>query len=408
MSSPLPGYAEHFGINNIPFGLASSKSQSTPAAATRFQDHVIFLNKLDTILSGVEDLPKDVFSLDALNAFAALPRAVHQEVRQRLQQAISKDESLSDFPSGSVEPIEAVTMHLPVTTADFTDFSLSAHHVQNASEAVTGTRSTPPSFYHQPVGYAGRCSSLDISGTPVERPLGQYWEGKPGASKIVFGPCKKMDYELEVGAIIGKPLPRKERVLASKADEHVFGYVLLNDWSARDIQVLEMNPLGPLNGKNAGTTISPWIVTTDALKAFETAAPAREQEVAPHLITSGRDALDVKLEVHVSAPGAAAQDAKVECKSNMSWMYWTIPQCIAHQAIGGCGLRTGDILATGTVSGGADDEHGCLMEFMKLGTTPPRGYLEDGETVTLTGFCGGGVGFGECVAKLTPARPLGT
>ena len=220
------------------------------------------------------------------------------------------------------------------------------------------------------------------------------------ASDVIFGPCEKMDYELELGAIIGKPLLRNQRVTAQQAEEHIFGYVLINDWSARDIQALEMIPLGPLNGKNAGTTMSPWIITSIALETFKTAAPARTNGAVDvqYLKSSEDSALNISLQVDIAG--------KTMCRSNSSWMYWTLAQCVAHQAIGGCGLRTGDLLATGTVSGGGDEEHGCLLEFMKQGTTPPRGYLEDGETVTLSGYCGEGVGFGECVATLLPAKQL--
>jgi fumarylacetoacetase len=396
MDSPQLGYSSHFGFNNIPFGIASSTSQSSPTCVTRFEDHVIFLSQLNF---GIQGLPQHVFQQTSLNEFAALPRSVQQDVRREIQNQIS-----NGIPETARAHVSTVSMHLPVQVGDFTDFSCSLDHVQNASEAMTGIRSSPPAFFHMPIGYAGRCSSLDVSGTPVERPMGQYWSGKPGQSDVVFGPCKKMDYELELGCIIGKPIPRKERVTASRAEEHIFGYVLVNDWSARDIQALEMNPLGPLNGKNAGTTISPWIITTDAVSFFMTTSPSRKHQVAPYLEDSGKEALNINLEVKISRNSQA--DGSVACRSNSSWMYWTLPQCVAHQVIGGCGLRTGDLLASGTVSGGGDHEHGCLMEFMKAGHTPPRGYLEDGETVTLSGFCGDGVGFGECVATLTAARVI--
>ena len=246
MTSPRPGYSSHFGINNIPFGIASSSTHPDPACVTRINDNVIFLDKLSGALSGVPDLPKEVFRQSTLNAFAALSPSTHQEVRRCLQSALGDDEALSKLTKDAVEAIDRVTMHLPVDTGDFTDFSCSHHHVQNAAEAMTGKRSAPPAFFHMPIGYAGRCSSLDISGTPVERPIGQFWAGKPGESDVVFGPCKRMDYELELGCIVGRPLARRDKVLASNADEHIFGYVLVNDWSARDIQALEMIPLGPV------------------------------------------------------------------------------------------------------------------------------------------------------------------
>lgn len=399
MTSPQSGYSSHFGVHNIPFGIASlAKTPSNPTIVTRFEDSVVFLKELEDQLADT-GLPSGILRQSTLNEFAALPLSVLRRAREKIQHLIK-----NGLPDSVQSHISAVKMHLPVQVGDFTDFSCSLDHAQNASEAMTGVRSSPPAFFHMPIGYAGRCSSLDVSGSTVERPMGQYWSGKPGQSDVVFGPCKKMDYELELGCIIGKPIERKERITAVQAEEHIFGYVLVNDWSARDIQGLEMNPLGPLNGKNSGTTISPWIITSDAVAAFKSPSPPREHEVASYLADSGRNALNIDLEVRVSS--AANPDAETACRSNSSWMYWTLPQCVAHQAIGGCGLRTGDLLATGTVSGGGDAEHGCLMEFMKAGHTPPRGYLEDGEMVTLSGYCGNGVGFGECAATLTAARDI--
>lgn len=400
MCSPRPGYASHFGIDNIPFGVASSRDHETPTCVSRFEDTVIFLTKLGDVFEDIEELPKAIFDQPTLNAFAALRSEVHRNVRQHLQNAIKQG-----LPEGSTAPISSVTMHLPVNVGDFTDFSCSLDHVLNASEAATGTPLAPSSFFHQPVGYAGRCSSLEVSGIPVQRPLGQFWEGKPRQSDVLFGPSRKMDYELELGCIIGKPVRRNQYVLASEAEQHIFGYVLVNDWSARDIQVLEMDPLGPLNGKNAGTTLSPWVITKEALHPFKTTpSPERKQNVVRHLVDSGNEALDIALSVSISKEEGAKSD--ITCRSNASWMYWTLGQCVAHQAIGGAGLRTGDLLATGTVSGQQASEHGCLFEFMKAGETPPRGYLEDGETVTLSGLCGDGVGFGECVATLIAAHEV--
>jgi fumarylacetoacetase len=229
MTSSLPGYASHFGLSNIPFGIASSAQHSKPQCATRYEDDVIFLADIVQDLGDIQDLPKDVFKQPTLNEFAALPRSVHQAVRERVQQLLKS----SGIASSAIEPIADVTMHLPVQCNDFSDFSCSSDHVENASEAMTGNRSHPPAFFYQPVGYAGRCSSLDVSGTSQVRPLGQYWSGKPGNSEIVFGPSKRMDYELELGAIIGKPLPRRQRLLAKDAAEHIFGFVLVNDWSGK-------------------------------------------------------------------------------------------------------------------------------------------------------------------------------
>lgn len=230
MTTPLPGYGSHFGLENIPFGIASSAQHTNAQCVSRYKDDMIFLADLVDLFGNIEGLPVRIFAQSALNDFAALPRTVHQAVRKHLQDALKSGQGL---PQTAIESISAVTMHLPVACGDFSDFSCSAHHVQNASEAMTGTRSHPPAFYHQPIGYAGRCSSLDPSGTPQERPVGNFWTGKPGASDIVFGPSKKMDYELELGCIVGKPLPRKQRLSASEAKEHIFGFVLVNDWSCK-------------------------------------------------------------------------------------------------------------------------------------------------------------------------------
>jgi fumarylacetoacetase len=225
----MPGYALHFGLSNIPFGIASSAQHSAPQCASRYEDEVIFLADIYQDLEDIEGLPKDALTKSTLNDFAALPRSVHQAVREKVQSLLKS----SGIASSAIEPISAVTMHLPVRCGDFSDFSCSSDHVENASEAMTGSRSHPPSFFHQPVGYAGRCSSLDVSGTSQVRPFGQYWEGKPGNSEIVFGPSKRMDFELEVGAIIGKPVPRRQRLMAKDASEHIFGFVLVNDWSGK-------------------------------------------------------------------------------------------------------------------------------------------------------------------------------
>ena len=244
MTSPQAGYSSHFGVDNIPFGVASSQQHPNRQCVTRFEDHVIFLGELDDALADVSGLTLDVLRQETLNPFAALPYEVHQAVRTRIKNTIRSNTSpeqpngsLPGFPVCAVEHISAVNMHLPVTVSDFTDFSCSLDHVQNASEAMTGTPSTPPAFFHMPIGYAGRCSSLDVSGTTVERPFGQRWEGNPMQSEVIFGRCERMDYELELGCIIGKPLPRKQRVMAANAEDHIFGYVLVNDWSGEYLEI---------------------------------------------------------------------------------------------------------------------------------------------------------------------------
>lgn len=234
-TAPRPGYADQFGIDNIPFGVASSSQHPQPQCVSRFRDSVLFLGELSSIFSGIDGLPDGCFTSSALNDFAALPQATHLAVRERLQSAIREDASLAQLPSAAVEPISAVSMHMPVICGDFTDFSCSTVHMENMALAMLGKRLVGPNFYHAPLGYAGRCSSLEVSGTPVERPWGQYWSGKPMESAVAFGPSLKMDFELELACIVGRPIPRRERVTASQAEQHIFGYVLLNDWSGKTL-----------------------------------------------------------------------------------------------------------------------------------------------------------------------------
>ncbi|KAF2688090.1 hypothetical protein K458DRAFT_415166 [Lentithecium fluviatile CBS 122367] len=243
------------------------------------------------------------------------------------------------------------------------------------------------------------------------RPLGQFVEDYTAAEKnIIFGPSRALDYELEVGAIIGLPVPPGTHIEAKDADEHIFGLVLVNDWSARDIQALEMPPLGPFNGKNFGTSISPWIITLDALKPFEVSAPERMAPVAAFMEGPKSINYNIHLETVLKRNGAET----MTCKVNFDTMYWTFRHMLVHHTIGGCGLRTGDLVASGTVSGEADDEHGCLLELTMNGKKPSKlrdgaalRYLEDGDEVLFTGIAGdsnAGVGFGECVGVVKPAR----
>ena len=297
-------------------------------------------------------------------------------------------------------------MHLPLHVGDFSDFSLSRNHVLNAGVAVFGVESMPPGFLHFPIGYAGRSSSIVVSGTPVRRPLGQ----ARSADGVAFGPSKAMDYELEVACVVGKPSQMGRPIKIDNADDHIFGYVLLNDWSARDIQGLEMNPLGPFNGKSAATSISPWIITADALEPFKSSLPDRDIAEAPYLACADKQShYAVNLQVDLSETDGTTSTL---CRSQLDWLYWSFKHMIAHQTINGCAIRSGDLLATGTVSGREDSTLGCLLEatrggkqMVKLASGNERRYLEDGDSVRITGYAGelGSdtcVGFGECFGKL--------
>ncbi|KAI8937438.1 hypothetical protein NX059_005160 [Plenodomus lindquistii] len=401
-------YASHFGINNIPYGIASSSSRSKPQHVTRIGDEVIFLAEIadSDPFKAVSAPLSSIFRETTLNTFAALSKDVQSQVRRAVQQAY-KD---GTYKSHS-ESIEQVEMHLPVQIGDFTDYSASANHVLNAGEAILGGRAFPPAFHKYPVGYAGRCSSIAVSGTPVVRPLGQFIEDYTVPEKnIIFGACRALDYELEIGAIVGKPVEAGTHLNAKDADEHIFGLVLVNDWSARDIQGLEMNPLGPFNGKNFGTSMSPWIITLEALKPHEVPAPARMQPVADFMNDPAGINYDIQLEGIITRNGSQTST----CRVGFETMYWTFRHMFAHHTIGGCALRTGDLIASGTVSGEEKHQHGCLLELTmngkvasKLSDGSELRYLEDGDEVRYTGVIGdgsAGVGFGECVGVVKPAR----
>lgn len=403
-------YTSHFGLDNIPYGIASSAKRSQLQAATRIGDDVIFLAELashESFKSIGADLPA-LFSQPTLNNFAAQPQELQTRVRSAIQDAYKGNAHTS-----SSENIKDVTLHLPVAIGDFTDYSASANHVLNAGEAIMGVRSFPPAFHKYPVGYAGRCSSIAVSGTPITRPLGQYIEDYAAAEKnIVFGASRALDYELEIGAIIGRPVEAGTHLNAEDADQHIFGLVLVNDWSARDIQGLEMNPLGPFNGKNFGTSISPWVVTLAALEAHQVPAPERMGPVAPFMDDAGAVNYDIQLTGSITRSGTRTET----CKVGFETMYWTFRHMLAHHAIGGCSLRTGDLIASGTVSGEGEHEHGCLLELTKNGKQASQlddgselRYLADGDEVTYEAVVGNGsagVGFGACVGIVKSARQV--
>ncbi|KAI1260495.1 fumarylacetoacetase [Xylariaceae sp. FL1019] len=392
-------YASHFTLANIPYGIASD-AQHPRAVVTRLGDHVFYLADLEL---GCSDTTKAALREPTLNALASTSKIEQRTLRKSIQNALSDQSKLSKYG----KHINGVELHLPIAVAGFTDYSCSKEHGENASIALFGKSMVPPAFPHCPMGYSGRPSSIVVSGTPIRRPCGLYQVGE----KVEYGVCKALDYELEMACIIGKPSKLGDHVPLKDADEHIFGLVLLNDWSARDIQSFEMMPLGPMNGKSFGTSISPWVVTLEALEPFRCAGAPRDVPVTAFLQdTEEKPNYDIKLEAEIVSNG---QVTKL-CKANVSWMYWTFRDLVAQQTVNGCNVNTGDVLATGTVSGKGDDEHGCLLEATKGGKVgftlsdgQKRVYLEDGDTLRLTGCAGDGVGFGDCSGVVVSARSLG-
>ncbi|ERS97069.1 fumarylacetoacetase [Sporothrix schenckii ATCC 58251] len=407
-----PDYAGHFSDRNIPFGIASSAAHPQHQAATRIGNAVVFLADLAHAgtFASVAGLPGGVFAEATLNSFAALPQTVHTAVRttiQALWRQGGDGGGPSLFPRNSVEDISAVTLHLPVHVSDFADFSCSLEHVQNAGRIIIQDGTPPPGFFHFPIAYQGRASSVVVSGTPIERPVGQFRDRSTTPPTVVAGPSRQLDYEMEFAAVVGRPLPMRQRLAAADADPHIFGFVVLNDWSARDIQGFEMVPLGPCNGKNAGTTISPWIVTLDALAPYVVqAAPTTTATVQPWLADPTRTTYDVQMQVAVQGTTVGT--------ANVASLYWSLRQMLAHIVSAGAPLRTGDLLATGTVSEAGAGHHGCLLESTEGGTQPvalgdgtKRAFLQDGDVVRMTAVAGGadsGVGWGACTGQLVAAR----
>lgn len=270
-----------------------------------------------------------------------------------------------------------------------------------------GIRQLPPGFLHFPVGYTGRSASILAPGSSVYRPQGQY----RSSEGVSFGYSKAVDFELEVACVIGKPSSIGNPIDISEAQDHIFGFLLLNDWSARDIQGLEMNPLGPFNGKSFGTSVSPWVITADAMEPYRVTGPAKEISVAPYLNHSAaHNHYGLRLDVELEAEGQTT----IVCQSQLEWLYWTFSDMIAHQTINGCPLNAGDLLATGTVSGSTKSSHGCLLEITKGGKEPlvladgrQMTYLSDNDGISLTATTmDGKIGFGRCYGKLLPGKNL--
>ncbi|KAH9883346.1 fumarylacetoacetase [Xylariomycetidae sp. FL2044] len=392
-------YADHFSIANIPYGVASDESHPNKGVVTRLGDDVFFLADLDIECS---EAVKSTFTQPTLNALAATSKKELKQLRVSLQKILSD----SSVVASHGKAVGSITLHMPLAVGGFTDYSCSREHGLNASEAIFGKQFNPPSFSYFPIGYSGRPSSVVVSGTPIRRPCGVYKTGET----IEYKACAALDYELEMACVIGKPSKWGEPVPLKDVDEHIFGIVLLNDWSARDIQGFEMMPLGPMNSKSFGTSISPWIITLEALEPFETVAPSRDIPAPAYLQeTKEKPGYKITLESEFLHDGEATK----LCRSDVSWMYWTFRDLVAQQTVNGCNVNTGDLLATGTVSGQGDDEHGCLLETTRggkldftLSNGRKRTYLEDGDGIRMTGYAGGGVGFGDCSGFITPARVL--
>ena len=402
-----------FPLQNIPFGVV--KTDSNYYNATRIGDYTINLSILqkEGYLDGL-GLPERVFENEFINDFIALGKPVTNKVREKIQ-SIFDDSSTDGLKENTIHrnqmliDIKSVNMSLPVRIGDYTDFYSSEQHAYNVGCMFRDPdNALMPNWKHLPVGYHGRSSSIVVSGTDFHRPKGQQ---KPSDNEPpVFGPCKLLDFELEMGFIIGKGTELGDSISTSNAEEHIFGMCVLNDWSARDIQKWEYIPLGPFLAKSFASHISPWIVTLEALEPFKTNGPVQNPKVLPYLEYKGENHYDIALEASIETSGGVSKKVSA---SNFKYMYWNMVQQLAHHTVSGCNIRPGDMMASGTISGPEEHEYGSMLEISWKGTKPvqmpdgtERKFIQDGDTVIMSGFAQKEdlrVGFGDVRGKVLPS-----
>ncbi len=411
----VPGDA-HFPIQNLPYGVFSTPAHPAPRAGVAIGDRILDLAVLERAgLLAVAPEGRRVFDRARLNDFIALGQATWIKTRARLSELLRHDNpELRDnarLRRRAVVPMTQAEFHLPVEIPGYTDFYSSKEHATNVGMMFRDPKNALlPNWPEMPIAYNGRASSVVVSGTPVRRPNGQ--TKAPDANRPTFGPCRKLDIELETAFIVGQANALGEPIAVADAERHIFGLVLMNDWSARDIQQWEYVPLGPFNGKSFATSISPWIVTLEALAPFRADGPRQEPEPLAYLRQPGRRAFDIELEVRLRAEGD--HQATTICRTNFRHLYWSMAQQLAHHTVGGCNTRVGDLMGSGTISGPTPDSFGSLLELAWNGRKPlalssgkSRAFLEDGDEVAITGWCRGEgyrVGFGEVRGRVLPAR----
>ncbi len=405
-----------FPIQNLPYGVF--KTKDTPArVGVAIGNFVLDLALLEK--RGLFDGPclkgQTIFNCAEINGLLELGRAAWTEARARIAELLDAScpviRDNAELRQQALLPMEAVSMLLPVRIGDYTDFYSSREHATNVGIMFRGKENAlMPNWLHLPVAYHGRASSVVVDGTDLHRPLGQTLpvEGEPP----VFGPSRLVDFELEVGFITGPGNKLGEAIDVSRAHEHIFGLVLVNDWSARDIQKWEYQPLGPFLSKNFGTTISPWVVTLDALEAFRCQGPAQDPAPLPYLQCGEARSYDIKLEVLLETESLTEPFSL--CTSNYRYMYWNMNQQLAHHTVTGCPVNAGDLMASGTISGPEKHERGSMLELTWRGTEPielpdgsQRKFFQDGDRVIIRGHCDGEgyrIGFGEASGRVLPVR----
>lgn len=412
-------YADNdFPIQNLPFGIFSTAAQPAPRAGVAIGDQIVDLSILESA-GLLTPSTQRVFNRPSLNDFIALGKVAWHSMREQISQLLRDDESrLRDdaaLRADALVPMRRAVMHLPVKIGGYTDFYSSKEHATNVGSMFRDpSNALLPNWVHLPVGYNGRASSVVISGTDIRRPMGQV--KPPDIDSPVYSPCAKLDFELETAFIVGADTALGEPVAVDRAESMIFGMVLLNDWSARDLQQWEYVPLGPFNAKTFATSISPWVVTLDALAPFRVSGPVQQPQPLPYLRHSGAHSIDITLSVELQPPADA--EATTICRTNYRAMYWSMAQQLAHHTVSGCNVCVGDLMASGTISGSTPDSFGSLLELAWNGQRPlrlsdgktQRSFLEDGDQVIMRGWCQGDgyrIGFGEVRGRVLPALRQG-
>ena len=395
-----------FPLNNLPCGVFSVADEPARCGVA-IGDFILDVSALEAeALLKLADRP--LFDVPFWNEFMEAGPNIWAEFRAQITAMLIDGASKRWVVEDHLVPMAGTTLHLPFIVAEYTDFYAGRHHATNVGTMFRGAENAlPPNWLHIPIGYNGRASSVVVSGTEVRRPWGQL--KSPEYDTPIFAPSRRFDIELEIGAIVGQASAHGQPVTVGEADAMIFGYVLLNDWSARDIQAWEYQPLGPFQAKATATSLSPWIVMKAALEPFRTSTPPREVPLLPHLQEPGPMLYNIALEVGLTPEGAPET---IITRTNYTEMYYSAPQQLAHHTTSGCAMNVGDLLGSGTISGAAKDSRGSLLELSWGGKEPftiaggTRSFIEDNDTLTLRGAALGDgyrIGFGACSGKVIPA-----
>lgn len=406
--------ASDFPIQNLPYGVFSTKADLKPRLGVAIGDFVLDLNELAQAGKfGAVD--RSVFASSSLNAFMALGPEIWTKTRARISELLRHENPElrddSNLRARVLLPIADIKLHMPFAVAGYTDFYSSKEHATNVGVMFRGKdNALQPNWLHMPIGYNGRASTVVVSGTEVRRPRGQL--KPPNVEAPSFGPCKRLDFELEMGVVIGQASAMGEMLTEAQAEAMIFGFVLLNDWSARDIQQWEYVPLGPFQAKAFATSISPWVVTREALEPFRVAGPEQTPTPLPYLQQRNAQNYDLAFDIGLRASGMNSADNI--CRTNFKYMYWSSVQQLMHHASSGCAMNVGDLLGSGTISGPETHQRGSLLEISWNGTTPvelsggvKRSFLEDGDSLVMRGWCQGDgyrVGFGAVEGTIVAAE----